>query len=308
MIRWVALGMGLTLGSTSFLLSGATRAKSPRRLPSTAQSTWLTLSAPLAPIAHFQATEFRMGSSAEEVLAALTQCSTEVLSQQCPDFSDEQPTREISLSGFWLDAVEVSVERYARCVAQRRCTPIPFYQGARRFERPDLPATMVTHGDALRFCRFAGGTLPTEAQFERAARGEARRVYPWGDAYNSALANHGRLALSPADAADGFEELAPVVAFRTASTPEGVLQLAGNASEWVQDRYLPYYADSERTNPKGPGAASGATERVVRGGGYRSARSQIRGAARDSAPANHRAADVGFRCAYGASGYALGQP
>lgn len=244
-----------------------------------------------------------MGSSADEVLAALTQCSTETLSQHCPDFSDEQPIREITLSAFWLDTVEVSVERYARCVAARRCSPIPFYEGARRFDKPSLPATMVTHDDAQRYCHFVGGALPTEAQFERAARGERRRVYPWGNVYNSSLANHGKLALSESDVVDGFAELAPVTAFQLARTPEGVLQLAGNASEWVSDRYVPYYNDSDRNDPIGPGANAGATDRVVRGGGYLSPRGQIRGAARDSALPSRRAADLGFRCSYDGSGY-----
>lgn len=258
--------------------------------------------------AHIPEGTFRMGSTPEEVLVALTECSSETLSQRCPDWSDEQPVREITLSGFWLDATEVSVERYARCVAARRCKAIPYYQGARRFDRPELPVTMVTYDEAERYCRFAGGALPTEAQFERAARGETRRVYPWGQLYNTGLANHGRLALSPTDPSDGFAELSPVTAYALAATPEGVLQLAGNAREWIRDRYLPYYSDTDRTEPRGPDAASGATERVVRGGGYLSPRGRLRGAARDSAVPERRSADLGFRCAYGSSRYATEGP
>ncbi len=296
MMRLMAVAIGLTLGLAQVFVFNRraagedTHSRSGRGLG----TTWLSMTRPTAAVVHFSAGQFRMGSTAEEVLVALTQCSTETLSQRCPDFSDEQPVREISLSAFWLDALEVSVERYARCVGARRCRAIPFYQGARRFDQPDFPATMLTHADATRYCRFVGGALPTEAQFERAARGETRREYPWGDHYNSRLANHGKLALLPTEALDGFVELAPVTAFPSARTPEGVLQLAGNASEWVNDRYLPYYSDSDRNDPLGPGPNAGATERVVRGGGYRSPRSRIRGAARESAPCPTSGRGSGF--------------
>jgi formylglycine-generating enzyme len=303
MIRLLAFALGLCLCAFSWLIRGAPAGNvvAPR---SEAITSWITLTAPLPRNVRIPAGNFRMGSTAEEVLAALTQCSGETLSQRCPDFSDEQPVRELSLSAFWLDVLEVSVEDYARCVAARRCKPIPYYQGARRFEQPTLPATMVTFDDAERYCGFAGGTLPTEAQFERAARGETRRVFPWGNLYNSSLANHGKLAHLPTDDADGFAELAPVTAFHNGATPEGVRQLSGNASEWVRDRYLPYYNDSDRTDPQGPDVNAGATERVVRGGGYLSPRGRIRGAARVSAAPDQRSAERGFRCAYDASGYA----
>jgi formylglycine-generating enzyme len=310
MIRLMAYAIGLGVGCAAMVLCAPTpthaRDKTGQR--ATPGMTFVVLPLAQPRSVHFAAGTFRMGSSAEEVLNALTECSTETLSQRCPDFSDEQPVREVLLSPFWLDTREVSVGDYGRCVAARRCKPIPFHQGARRFDYPNLPATLVRHDDAERYCRFVGGSLPTEAQFERAARGETRRVYPWGNLYNSRLANHGKLALSPRETGDGFSELAPVEAFSVASTPEGVLQLAGNASEWVRDRYLPYYNDADRRNPQGPDANSGATERVVRGGGYLSPRGRIRGAARDSAAPEHRGADLGFRCAYDASWYAPERP
>lgn len=261
-------------------------------------TTLLTLASPGPRQVHFNAGQFRMGSTPEEVLSALTQCTHEPLSQQCPDFSDEQPVRQIMLSAFSLDTTEVSVEAYRRCVQARRCAPIPYYRGARRFDQHKLPVSMLRHSDAADYCTFVGGALPTEAQFERAARGLTRRVFPWGNLYHSQAANHGKLAFVRVDANDGSAELAPVHAFPQGATPEGVLNLAGNAAEWIRDRYLPYYVDNETVDPQGPGAASGSQTRVVRGGGYLSPRVLLRGAARDAASPDERRADRGFRCAY----------
>ena len=96
---------------------------------------------------------------------------------------------------------------------------------------------MITFDDAKRYCAFRGGRLPTEAEFERAARGPARRAYPWGQNYNPKLSNHGRLGVDTTDPNDGFSELAPVGSFPDGATPEGILDLAGNAAEWTADAF-----------------------------------------------------------------------
>src|ERR1700759_5060883 len=95
--------------------------------------------------------------------------------------------------------------------------------GAQRFNRPNFPVTFVTFDDAQRYCAFQGGRLPTEAEFERAARGVARRAFPWGQSYHSKLSNHGRLGVDATDSSDGFAELSPVGSFPDGATPEGVL-------------------------------------------------------------------------------------
>ena len=214
-------------------------------------------------------------------------------------FSSEQAQHEVYLSDYWIDRTEVTVARYRRCVAAGPCAMPPYAEGGERFDRPSLPVVLVTWNDARRFCAWAGGRLPTEAEWERAARGGgAGRRYPWGNVYNPFLANHGAFGLEDLDARDGFLELAPVGSFPDGRTPEGLEDLAGNAQEWVADWFAPEYPKADSANPKGPDMGE---MRVVRGGSYVHGRLWLRGAARDREPPNERAPWIGFRCARDAS-------
>jgi sulfatase modifying factor 1 len=246
-----------------------------------------------------RASTFRMGSTPEEVLAAYEACVKEPFGHRChPDmFSDELPARTVQLSAFWLDRTEVTVAEYAHCVRLGRCREVPFNLGARRFEHADFPRSRVTWEDAVAYCKFRGARLPTEAEFERAARGALQHRYPWGGLYNSHAANHGRYGWHPQDASDGFAELAPVGCFPSGRTPAGFLDLAGNVREWVSDRYLPQYDENDRINPQGPGPTAALNLHVVRGGGYQDGPPWLRAAARDGAPPDTRRPDIGFRCA-----------
>lgn len=244
------------------------------------------------------ASTFIMGSTPMDVLSAMLDCIRQPLGSQlgCNEtlFSDEMPQHRVKLSAYWLDRTEVTVREYQRCVALRRCKPVPFSQGAERFDRPSYPVSLVTWYDARDYCRFRGDRLPTEAEFERAARGTTGRRYPWGNLYNSHASNHGRLGISPTDASDGFAELAPVGSFPSGRTPDGFLDLAGNVAEWVHDRYAPSYQSGLQVNPRGP--ATGST-RVVRGGSYLSAAPWLRAASRKAADPTIRRPYIGFRCA-----------
>jgi len=163
---------------------------------------------------------------------------------------------------------------------------------------------LVTWYQAAAYCAFRHARLPTEAEFERAARGTSRRKYPWGNLYNSHASNHGRLGVSSEDPSDGYAELAPVGSYPSGSTPEGFLDLAGNVSEWVLDNFALEYPAGRLVDPRGPAAGSYKTSvraKVLRGGNYKSIAPGLRGAARGLAEPNTADPRYGFRCARSAS-------
>ncbi len=245
------------------------------------------------------ASEFVMGSSSAEIIDGAALCEHEPLAATCDErsFADELLRHRVRLSSYYLDRHEVTVAEYASCVRVGRCAPPPYDRGAQRFERATFPVTFVTWDDASRFCAARGARLPTEAEFERAARGQNGRRFPWGELPNDHLANHGRLGLDPSDDADGFAELAPVGSFMAGRTPDGFLDLAGNVAEWVSDRYATQYPDGPATDPPGPDAATATSARVVRGGSYESPMAWLRGAARNALLPSERRPSLGFRCA-----------
>jgi formylglycine-generating enzyme len=262
-------------------------------------SGMLRLQSPAWPRVRIPAGPFPMGSTPDDVVAALADCGGEPHGHLCDEemFHDELPQRVIRLSAFWIDRKEVTVGEYARCVAAGHCRPLPFEGGARRFDRPRYPASLVTWNDARAYCAFRGARLPTEAEWERAARGREGRRYPWGNLYNDRRANHGRFAWSPTDDRDGYAELAPVGRFPQGATPEGVFDLAGNVAEWVHDRYVPRYLEQDLDDPQGPEPPLAGPARVVRGGSFEDAAPWLRGAARRAADPNTRSPTIGFRCA-----------
>ncbi len=278
-----------------------------------------TLSSPLDQMVLLGAGAFTIGSGGFEVSEAIDLCRTEVLGPSaCPSdptraypivypFAYEYYAHTAHLDAFYLDRTEVTVAAYRRCVAAGDCSTPTFTSGDPKFDRADYPVTHVSHDDAAKYCAFRKGRLPTEAEWERAARGSAGRRFPWGNLPNGKLGNHGALdvgsmflpqTLEPilgiADASDGYSGLAPVGSFPSGATPEGILDLAGNVSEWVSDIWGGQYANATVGNPKGPPVG---TLRVLRGGSYRHAIAMIRGASRDRRPPSSREPYIGFRCA-----------
>ncbi len=304
MIRrpWAGLAVAVSIASAYVLWPISARTQpAPHAAPAVRGASFdvLQLSNPLPARAYLAGASFDMGSSHEEMLSAHNECILEVLGHTCnaKQFQNEGPQRRVMVSSYLLDRYEVTLEQYDRCVAARRCAPAPYYKGAQRFRRGTLPVVLVAFSDAQAYCAFAGGRLPTEAEWERAARGTERRRYPWGNVYNSRVANHGRLAHNPSDDTDGFAELAPVGSFPAGATPELVFDLAGNVEEWTRDRYKEAYDPNDTKDPKGASPGSGISERSVRGGHYMSPRVSLRGAARTWASPAERHAGRGFRCA-----------
>lgn len=241
---------------------------------------------------------FTMGSRASDLGHAVELCAREVKpAGACrPEvFGDETPAHRVYLSRYGIDRREVTHRAYGRCVTAGRCLPPHVSPRDERVSRDRHPVVGVTWDDARRYCEFVGGRLPTEAEWERAARGPSQRRYPWGRFYNDRLSNHGRYG-GELDAIDGYRYAAPVGAFPDGANPYGMLDMAGNVWELTADRYAPdAYENSNRVDPAGP---TSGTEHVMRGGSWRSASFTLRVTYRGKLEAEASRPDVGFRCAY----------
>ncbi len=249
---------------------------------------------------------FVMGSTPSEMVSAMKLCEREPLGARCggprevgPWIRAEGWAHEVTIADFEIDRTEVPVRRYGRCVAAGACSPAAFPSGDARYDRPELPVTHVRWDDAVAYCTWIGGRLPTEAEWEHAARGRAGHTFPWGDLYNTHLSNHGAWSDDPTDGRDGFLGLAPIGSFPDGATASGLLDMAGNAAEWVADWFDLDdegfgYGRGAQVNPKGP--AYGALGHVIRGGSFRDAAYKLRTSARWAWGYGSR--EIGFRCAY----------
>lgn len=294
------LGITLGLGGAIlglFLLAGTLLASrsTPSRCP--------------ANMVHMPGATFRMGSEDYDKDAS----------------GDERPAHEVTLSAFCIDATEVTVASYRRCTTEDRngvrCPVLPAIKqwdpadlkfwarfcnrdGA---DRDDHPVSCVDWEAASTYCKWAGGALPTEAQWEYAARGVERRRFPWGDEppgpsllntcgaeCRSMAERVGKSLPMMYDGNDGAETTAPVGSYPEGATPRGVMDLAGNVAEWVRDTK----ADYESALPKDPVQTAGRLH-VVRGGAwYTPTPRAVRGAARDSLTDGFYLNGVGFRCVH----------
>lgn len=221
---------------------------------------------------------------------------------------NELPEHDVTLDDFWMDQLEVTNAMYGLCVSASVCTLPRELKSQRRpeyFPNPefkDYPVVYVTWGQAKAYCEWADRRLPTEAEWERAGRGNDFRTFPWGE-----------------DKADGLRanfnmlvgDTSRVGTYPAGASPFGVLDMAGNVAEWVNDFYSFDYANALENivNPTGP-LTSTSFNRVVRGGSLGDAEINIRVAKRSSVlGSNLRARPdsnaylgdssprIGFRCA-----------
>jgi formylglycine-generating enzyme required for sulfatase activity len=284
-----------------------------------------TLAVRPAPIVFIPAGRFVMGAEPAALKVAQDLCMAELreggalaieISPRCLGrFDGEAPAAEVSLPAFAIDRTEVTVAAFAACVKEGACRPAPELGLT---AAGDLPVERVTWLEARAYCRARGGRLPTEAEWERAAAGAGGRVWPWGNTWLDRHASHGHAErLGPRDGPaelarpragdpgaedpgdddeDGFAGRAPVGSFPAGASVFGVLDLAGNVSEWTSDHYGREPPQSaQHFDPRGPAFAN---ERTVRGGSYRSPPSELRVTRRLPVPPSERRPGVGFRCAY----------
>ncbi|MBI3800775.1 MAG: SUMF1/EgtB/PvdO family nonheme iron enzyme [Deltaproteobacteria bacterium] len=211
-------------------------------------------------------------------------CNEEV-DQVCE--SDEKPGRKVSLDAYSIGKYEVTVAEYRRCVEAggKGCTSPGSGEicnwGKEGHE--DHPINCVDWNQAQGYCQWAGKRLPTEAEWEKAARGTDGRVYPWGNQWEAKRAN-----------VDG-SGTAAVGSYSAGVSPYGSYDMAGNVLEWVQDWYAEdYYRRGPVKNPKGP---ANGEYKVVRGGSWFPGPRGVRVSYRSGGDSGGRVGSLGFRCA-----------
>lgn len=284
--------------------------------------------------------KFLMGVDPSAVQAAKTACDSAfqrstgytangTLVDFCADYYDElaeMSPREVYLDAFMIDRLEVSVRDYRACVAAGHCELDALIAGDERYIQDPWPMVNVTWGEAQAYCRWKGGRLPTEAEWERAARGDdPAAIWPWGDREQPKDFNHGQRRahamqeierikqtvpltfFGDPDDSDGHALIAPPGAYVWGESAFGTRDQAGNVAEWTADAYV--HTDSVKGyrglanhNPLRE-ATSPTSPRVVRGGSWRQpafiAKSNLRDPFNGLYDANRRFSHVGFRCARG---------
>jgi len=221
------------------------------------------------------------GELVEIEAGEFTMGCNDAVDDDCDD--DERPMHTVSLAAFEIELTEVTQDAYAACVTDGACDPPSC---AWDCDETELPATCVDIDRAKAYCTWAGRRLPTEAEWEKAARGEDGAKYPWGnDEPDCTLVNM-----------EGCGDAAmPVGSVPGGASPYGVLDMAGNVVEMVADWYdASYYAESPSSDPPGPATGS---RYVGRGGGFLSEPVWQRASKRDLYDLEDAGASLGFRCA-----------
>ncbi len=230
---------------------------------------------------------FLMGSTDLEISAIVAECAV----CEADWFRPEQPQHTVTLDAFWIDKTEVTNSQYRQCVRDGACKkPRCLDRTARDFDGSDQPVVCVSWHQAQTYCEWVGKRLPTEAEWEKAARGTDGRKHPWGNTDpDCAKANY-----APCRGATMGATL-QVGSHPSGASPYGALDMGDNASEWVADWYdADYYSESPSRNPDGP---SSGEERVVRGGSWVHSDWELRSAARDGLDPDYWSSlVVSFRC------------
>jgi formylglycine-generating enzyme required for sulfatase activity len=232
---------------------------------------------------------FMMGSNAD---TAVAECEQFGIDCERESFINEEPVHEVYLDAYFIDKYEVTNKLYEACVNARVCSP-PIqnwsfnqddYYGNPKFY--DYPVVFVNWDMAETYCEWRAAKLPTEAQWEKAARDNDGRIFPWGNDIDDKYANFDQI----------IHDTTMVSQYEKGKSPYGVYDLAGNTIEWVYDWYSEtYYQNSPSSNPMGPSTDQG-DGRVVRGGSWFD-KEKIRSAYRSGWGPAENADGLGFRCA-----------
>jgi formylglycine-generating enzyme required for sulfatase activity len=206
---------------------------------------------------------------------------------------DEKPYHKVYLDGYYIDKYEVTAGEFKECVNAGKCSAKNYSTGGYCtygiFDKKAHPMNCVNWHGAKEYCEWAGKRLPTEAEWEKAARGGTDTKYPWGDGFRTGMANCGEGYCK-----DGYQTTSPVGSFK--ANGYGLFDMIGNVWEWVSDWYdEKYYQSSAGKNPVGPSSGS---YKVLRGGSWFDYLSGLmRVSARVRFDPDYRNDDLGFRCA-----------
>jgi formylglycine-generating enzyme required for sulfatase activity len=267
MKRWVILIFAsLLAGSVAIACAPSTDTPAPAAPEPKAGDTWIR-PADGAEMVFVPAGQFQMGSTDADSDAG----------------DEEKPAHNVTLDAFWIDKTEVTNEQYRQCVEAGACEEPSCWDNA-DLNAAAQPVVCVTWDDAHAYAEWAGGRLPTEAEWEKAARGTDGRLYPWGES-------------APDCQRANFKgcsgRTSTVGSYPTGASPYGALNMAGNVWEWVSDWYEEtYYSDAPPNNPQGPGSGE---RRVVRGGSFDMSESRLRTTFRIGNRPAYSNWDLGFR-------------
>lgn len=229
-----------------------------------------------APMVLIPAGEFRMGSWDDDEYAYL----------------NEKPAHSVYLNAFYIDQYEVTTTRYAKFFQEtNREAPLPWSDQVLK-QNGRKPVIGVAWNDAVAYCAWTGKRLPTEAEWEKAARGTDQRLYPWGNETPSEQ----RANFSRGYDFKNYEALTDVGSYEAGKSPYGVYDMAGNVAEWTADWYDPYYYG--QSPPRNPTGFPIGSVRVIRGGSSHLGPDDVRSTRRggNDLPTG-RYSTVGFRCA-----------
>lgn len=231
--------------------------------------------------------EFLMGSTEQQAIEAWQKNDGDYDKE---GYLAEYPQRKIMLGNFYIDKKEVSNSDYKMFVDATNHVA-PTLWSDQNLNSPSQPVVGVDWNDADAYCRWLGKRLPTEAEWEKAARGTDGRIWPWGNAWDPAKDNHGNSTEYGFDESDGYKYTAPVGA-ELGVSPYGVLNIAGNVYEWMADNFNAY-----PENDKYAQQDFNKGFKVFKGGAYTDGQSEQRPASRIGYQKDYKDVDIGFRCA-----------
>ena len=204
--------------------------------------------------------------------------------------ADERPERQVYLDAFLMDQNHTTVEQYATFLEATSHDAPPEWNIMSRAMHQKRPVVNVEWADAAAYCTWAGKRLPTEAEWEKAARGTDGRTYPWGNEAPTRV--HANLRK---ETWSNHYVLSTVGSYEDGKSPYGINDMAGNVWEWVSDWYdADYYKTAPLRNPKGP---TTGMSKVVRGGSWGSGSQGLRAAERETHVPSFQGYGTGFRCA-----------